>query len=78
MVAMAILLFAVKRWRIRVMRHESLRLTREYLESQKPVADEETMRRFAWKGDAIVAPEKDQAQRTAQIREALQSRKING
>ena len=78
LVAFAVLFFAIKRWRIRKMRRESLRLTREYLESQKRVADEETMRRFAWKGDGIVAPEKDQAQLTAQIRDALRSRKING
>ena len=47
-----------KRWRFRKMRRESLQLTHEYLESQRRVAVEETMRRFAWKGDGIVAPEK--------------------
>ncbi len=77
-IAMAILVFAVKRWRIHGMRRESRRLMQEYLESQKRVADEETMRRVAWKGDGIVVPEVDQAQLTAEIREALRSRKING
>jgi hypothetical protein len=78
LVTISILVFAEKRWRIHVMRRESQRLTREYLESQKRVADEETMRRFAWKGDGIVAPDKDQGQLTAEIRDALRSRKING
>ena len=72
-----VLLWFARRWRIRAMRRATKALTREYLEAQRRVADELTMRQLRWKGDDIVAPEKDQAHITAEIRAALQSRKLN-
>ncbi len=77
MTVVMLVLFA-RRWRIHAMRRATKKLTLEYLESQQQVADDMTMQRVKWKGDNIIAPEQDQAHMTADIREALRTRKLNG
>jgi hypothetical protein len=76
--AVLMLILFTRRWRLNAMRRATKKLTLEYLESQKQVADDMTMQRLKWKGDSLVAPEQDQAHLTADIRDALRSRKLNG
>lgn len=70
--------FAYRRWRLVVMRRESKRLMREHLENEQRVADELTMQRFKWKGDAAVPTGREHGDLATEIREALQTRKLNG
>ena len=78
LISLAILVFAARRWRIHVMRRESKKLMQQHIEEQNRIADDATMRQFRWMGDVLAAPEKDQAELTAEIRDALRSRKLNG
>ncbi|MEO8103735.1 MAG: hypothetical protein ABI790_14530 [Betaproteobacteria bacterium] len=78
LVALLALALAIRRWRRAAMRRASARLTLEHLEMQARIADEWTMQQLKWKGDHFVTPDKDQAQLTAEIRNSLRSRKLNG
>ena len=77
-VVVGVLAVALRQWRLRSMRRASKELTLEYLDAQRRVANEMTMERVKWKGDATVATGKEQSEVAMEIREALQTRKING